>query len=461
MNIEFMSLSIPQFLICLVLSQQFLKFSRVNNLPRWEKLFRYAFIFTFFLIIAEASLSATATVKWIWYAFLIVLISYPFREKVFRPMHNYIMAFVPYVGISLVSDLTNLFFPDFFHGWINYFSTARLLALIWLVAIFFSQSRQRKAAEKERIRRQKEDEMNRAIAIRKVELEGLVAERTAELTKQKEQLEFTLAELTATQSQLIYSEKMASLGELTAGVAHEMQNPLNFVNNFSEVSIELLDEMKNELENGNKENVLAVADEIKQNLEKIRHHGKSADAVVKGMLLHSRKNVGAKELTDINALADEYLRLSYFSLRAKDKSFHATLKTDFDPTLSSDSSGKGKINVFPQELGRVILNLINNAFYAIREKKKLNIPEYMPTVSVTTKRINNEVEIIVRDNGTGIPSGALSKIFQPFFTTKPTGEGTGLGLSLSYDIVTKVHGGELTVETEEGEFTVMTVRIPV
>jgi two-component system NtrC family sensor kinase len=454
-------MSIPQFLICLVLSQQLLRFSRVNHLPRLEKLFRYAFIFTFFLIIAEASLSATATVKWIWYAFLIVLISYPFREKVFRPMHNYIMAFVPYVLISLASDLTNLILPDFFHGWINYFSTARLLALIWLVAIIFNQSRQRKAAEKERIKRRQEDELNRAIAIRKVELEELVAERTAELTEQKEQLEQTLAELTATQSQLIYSEKMASLGELTAGVAHEMQNPLNFVNNFSEVSIELLDEMKNEIENGNRENAVAVADEIKQNLEKIIHHGKSADGVVKGMLLHSRKSLGAKELADINALADEYLRLNYFSLRAKDKSFHATLKTDFDQTLSSDSSGKGKILVYPQEIGRVILNLINNAFYAVRVKMKKNIPGYVPTVSVTTKRVDDEVEIIVRDNGTGIPSSALTKIFQPFFTTKPTGEGTGLGLSLSYDIVTKVHGGELTVETEEGEFTAFTVRIPV
>jgi two-component system NtrC family sensor kinase len=456
-----MSASIPQFLICLVLSQQLMRFSRINNLPRWEKFFKNALIFTIFLIIAEASLSAANTVRWIWYAFIIVLVSYPLRQKEFRPLYNYVMAFAPYVLVSLTSDLINLIIPDFFHSWINFFSTARLLALIWLVAILFNQSRQRKAAEKERIKRQKEDELNRAIAIRKVELEELVTERTAELTEQKEQLEQTLADLTAAQSQLIYSEKMASLGELTAGVAHEMQNPLNFVNNFSEVSIELLDEMKNELDNGNMENALATADEIKQNLEKIMHHGKSADAVVKGMLLHSRKGLGSKEPTDINALADEYLRLSYFSLRAKDKLFQATLKTDFDQTLSADGSGKGKIIVFPQEIGRVILNLINNAFYAVREKKKQNIPEYIPTVSVTTKRIDNEVEIIVRDNGTGIPSNALTKIFQPFFTTKPTGEGTGLGLSLSYDIVTKVHGGELTVETEEGEFTAFTVRIPV
>jgi two-component system, NtrC family, sensor kinase len=456
-----MSASIPQLLICLVLSQQLMRFSRINNLPRWEKLFKYAFIFSIFLIVAEGSLNASNSFKWIWYVLLIVLVSFPFRKKEFSTLHNYVMAFIPYVVVSLTSDLMNLIFPDFFHSWINFFSTARLLALIWLVAILFNQSRQRKAAEKERIKRQQEDELNRAIAIRKVELEELVAERTAELTEQKEQLEQTLADLTAAQSQLIYSEKMASLGELTAGVAHEMQNPLNFVNNFSEVSIELLDEMKNELENGNSENAKAVADEIKQNLEKIMHHGKSADAVVKGMLLHSRKGLGSKELTDVNALADEYLRLSYFSLRAKDKLFQASLKTDLDQTLSSDSSGKGKIYVFPQELGRVILNLINNAFYAVREKKKQNLPGYVPTVSVTTKRMDDEVEIIVRDNGIGIPSGALTKIFQPFFTTKPTGEGTGLGLSLSYDIVTKVHGGELTVETEEGEFTAFTVRIPV
>jgi len=273
------------------------------------------------------------------------------------------------------------------------------------------------------------------------------------LQTQKQEIESTLAELKITQSQLIQSEKMASLGELTAGIAHEIQNPLNFVNNFSDVSNELIDEMKQELAAGSWQSATEIADNIKQNLEKITHHGKRADAIVKGMLLHSRSNTGQKEPTDINALADEYLRLAYHGLRAKDKSFNATMKTDFDPNL-------GNLKVIPQEFGRVILNLITNAFYAVKEKRKLNIEGYEPVVTVTTKKISGTVEIIVADNGMGIPQKVLDKIFQPFFTTKPSGEGTGLGLSLSYDIVTKGHGGELKVKTKEGEGTEFNIILP-
>jgi signal transduction histidine kinase len=263
--------------------------------------------------------------------------------------------------------------------------------------------------------------------------------------KAKIKIEQAYDHLKATQQQLIQSEKMASLGELTAGIAHEIQNPLNFVNNFSEVSNELIDEMKTELVNNNKEEALVIADDIKQNLEKINHHGKRADAIVKGMLQHSRSSSGQKEPTDINALADEYLRLAYHGLKAKDRSFNATTKTDFDNSV-------GKINIIPQDIGRVVLNLINNAFYAVDEKKKHTSTGsvqngYEPTVSVSTKKNNGKVEISVRDNGNGIPQKVLDKIFQPFFTTKPTGQGTGLGLSLSYDIV-KAHGGELKVETK-------------
>jgi len=244
---------------------------------------------------------------------------------------------------------------------------------------------------------------------------------------------------------------MASLGELTAGIAHEIQNPLNFVNNFSEVSDEMIDEMKEELATGNLELATEIADDIKQNLEKINHHGKRAEAIVKGMLQHSRKSEGKKELTDINALCDEYLRLSYHGLRAKDKEFNADIKTDFDESI-------GKINIVPQDIGRVLLNLINNAFYAVNEKKKsyeLSAMSYEPLVSVTTKRLNSPsgdggIEITVTDNGSGIPQNIIDKIFQPFFTTKPTGQGTGLGLSLSYDII-KAHGGEIKVETKERE----------
>jgi two-component system NtrC family sensor kinase len=263
------------------------------------------------------------------------------------------------------------------------------------------------------------------------------------LQEQKQKVENTLAELKSTQAQLIQSEKMASLGELTPGIAHEIQNPLNFVNNFSEVNKELIDELQQEARSGNAEEVITISNDIKENEEKILHHGKRADAIVKGMLEHSRASTGKKELTEINALADEYLRLSYHGMRAKDKNFNAEIKTNFDDSI-------GKISVVPQDIGRVLLNLYNNAFYAVNEKRKTADNTYQPTASVRTKKLNDKVEIIVKDNGNGIPQKVVDKIFQPFFTTKPTGQGTGLGLSLSYDIV-KVHGGEIRVETKEGE----------
>src|SRR6187399_852941 len=267
-------------------------------------------------------------------------------------------------------------------------------------------------------------------------------------------LQKLLEDLKATQAQLIQSEKMASLGELTAGIAHEIQNPLNFVNNFSEVSNELIDEMIEQLEKGNAEDAKAIANEVKMSLDKINLHGKRADGIVKSMLQHSRTSNNKKEPTDINVLADEYLRLAYHGLRAKDKSFNAALKTDYDENI-------GLIKIISQDIGRVILNLITNAFYAVMEKKKLQPEGYEPTVTVSTKKINNKIIVEVKDNGTGIPQKAIEKIFQPFFTTKPTGQGTGLGLSLSYDIVTKGHGGEIKVETKEGESTGFSVILPV
>jgi two-component system NtrC family sensor kinase len=263
------------------------------------------------------------------------------------------------------------------------------------------------------------------------------------LTEQKEKVESTLSELKSTQQQLIQSEKMASLGELTAGIAHEIQNPLNFVNNFSDVNTELIEEADEEIDKGNIEEVKSILSDIKDNSEKINHHGKRADAIVKGMLQHSRTSSGQKELTDINALADEYLRLSYHGLRAKDKGFNATIKTDYDESISS-------INIISQDIGRVLLNLYNNAFYAVTEKKKQQAENYEPTVLVSTKKVGDKISISVKDNGNGIPQKVIDKIFQPFFTTKPTGQGTGLGLSLSYDII-KAHGGEITVETRDGE----------
>lgn len=267
-------------------------------------------------------------------------------------------------------------------------------------------------------------------------------------------LQKSLEELKATQAQLIQSEKMASLGELTAGIAHEIQNPLNFVNNFSEVSSELIDEMTEELKNGNTADAQAIAAEIKMSLEKINLHGKRAEGIVKSMLQHSRTSSGKKEPTDINTLAEEYLRLAYHGMRAKDKSFNAVMKTDFD-------EGIGLVKIISQDIGRVVLNLITNAFYAVTEKKKLKPEGYEPTVTVVTKRRGDKVAITVKDNGTGIPQKVLDKIFQPFFTTKPTGQGTGLGLSLSYDIVTNGHGGEIKVDTKDGEYTSFSIILPV
>ena len=285
------------------------------------------------------------------------------------------------------------------------------------------------------------------------------------LQEKNTQIEQAFRELKSTQSQLIQSEKMASLGELTAGIAHEIQNPLNFVNNFSEVNKEMLNEATDEMNKGNYEEVKNILNDVKENSDKINHHGQRAANIVKGMLQHSRSSTGQKEPTDINALCDEYLRLAYHGLRAKDKSFNAKYETSFDETI-------GKVNILPQEIGRVLLNLITNAFYAAslslssgqaNSKSGLAASESnrVPTVWVSTKKEGNNIIISVKDNGPGIPDAIKDKIFQPFFTTKPTGQGTGLGLSMSYDIITKGHGGELKVDTKEGEFAKFTITIPV
>ena len=322
----------------------------------------------------------------------------------------------------------------------------------------------RALVEQEQMMKLKESEMENKSRIRIAMIAGCLIVFTLisivlysnNLKKQKANkvLETTLTNLKSTQTQLIQSEKMASLGELTAGIAHEIQNPLNFVNNFSEVNKELIDEMQQELKAGKIDDAIEISNDIKANEQKINHHGKRADAIVKGMLQHSRNSsAAAKEPTDINKLADEYLRLAYHGLRAKDKSFNATMKTDFDETI-------GNINIIPQDIGRVILNLITNAFYAVDEKKKAGIENYEPTVSVSIKKVADKILISVKDNGNGISQNIVDKIFQPFFTTKPTGQGTGLGLSLSYDIV-KAHGGEIKVKTKEGEGAEFIVLLPV
>jgi signal transduction histidine kinase len=268
----------------------------------------------------------------------------------------------------------------------------------------------------------------------------------------KQQIETTLVELKATQAQLIQKEKMASLGELTAGIAHEIQNPLNFVNNFSETNVELLEELEQELIKGNTQEAKALANDAKENECKINQHGRRADAIVKAMMQHARTSTGEKQPINFNALMNEYIKLAYHGFKAKDKTFHATIETHYDEAI-------GTISIVPQDIGRVLLNLFNNAFYAVNEKKKAIDGSYEPMISVSTHLLHDKVQITVQDNGGGIPQNVIDKIFQPFFTTKPTGEGTGLGLSLSYDIV-KAHGGELKVESTEGEGATFIVILP-
>jgi len=283
------------------------------------------------------------------------------------------------------------------------------------------------------------------------EAQALQAEQDlAEIKAARKKAEDALTELQATQAQLVQSEKMASLGELTAGIAHEIQNPLNFVNNFSEVSSELIDEMKQELSKGNADDAIAIAGDVQQNLAKISFHGKRADGIVKSMLEHSRTASGKKELTDINQLADEYARLSFHGMRAKDDRFQVVIRTEFDPEA-------GRVILDPQAIGRVLLNLLNNAFYSVNERKKTEKGPYQPAVTIRTARTDHQVAVMVSDNGTGIPQSVRDKIFQPFFTTKPTGQGTGLGLSLAYDIITKEHRGVLQVDSRQGEDTTFTI----
>ena len=316
-----------------------------------------------------------------------------------------------------------------------YIGIALLLTMMLLTMFFYMKN----------IRKKRE-----ALAL----LNNELSDKQNALEESNSKLKESLNELKSTQDQLIQSEKMASLGELTAGIAHEIQNPLNFVNNFSEVSHELIDEMNEEIEQENFEDAKEIANDIKLNLEKITHHGKRADSIVKGMLQHSRNSDDTKEPTNINTLTDEYIRLAYHGLRAKDKSFNATIDTHFDESIKD-------INVVPQEIGRVVLNLLTNAFYAVNEKKlNTSESEYQPTVSIRTNKTQKNIEIIVKDNGNGIPNDVLNKIFQPFFTTKPTGQGTGLGLSMSYDII-KSHGGTLEVNTEKGAFSEFKITLPI
>ena len=417
--------------------QKAVKFTSIST--KWSSSFTIAnislgLLFVALMKVKDSSISGFAGAAALGYILHVIS-----TEDDFKSFRGSINNHIPLIAATVINALVNLIADDFYDEYKTYFGFSILAGFIWALS--------RQATSK------KQDEALRIAAERKAELEAVVAERTLELTRQKNELEEIVEELKTTQAQLIQSEKMASLGELTAGIAHEIQNPLNFVNNFSEVSMELLDEMAEEMARGDQEEALAIAEDIKKNLEKIGYHGKRADSIVKGMLQHSRVSNGQMELTDINALADEYLRLSYHGLRAKDKSFNAELATHLDPNIP-------QVEVLPQDLGRVVLNLFNNAFYAVQQKQKISGPDYKPKVEISTALVKDCIQIKIKDNGTGIPEAIKEKIMQPFFTTKPTGEGTGLGLSLSYDIIVQGHGGKIDINTQEGEFTEFVISIP-
>jgi two-component system, NtrC family, sensor kinase len=424
------------------------------------------------LIISTSSFYSNYVIRWIAHAMLGGIIYLSFTKIEFKPVKPFIYSIIPLVIVNFLEDVTKIINYNFHSEWENYFRIAALFSFIWFIAMLLIYRKQRKAIEREQLKAIEREKEFQQSELLKAKLEIQVAERTAELRRQKEELQNALNELKSTQSQLIQSEKMASLGELTAGIAHEIQNPLNFVNNFSEVNTELSDEIVEEAEKGNLDEIKIIAKDIKANSEKINHHGKRAESIVKGMLLHSRGSSGHKEPVDVNALCDEYLSLSYHGFRAKDKTFNADFKLEADKSLP-------KIEVVPQDIGRVLLNLVNNAFYACAERSRSVVSEqqknlsgldtaepYKPTVTVSTKNLGDRIKISVKDNGNGIPESIKDKIFQPFFTTKPTGQGTGLGLSLAYDMV-KAHGGELSVmtssvklNTKMGEGTVFTITLP-
>ncbi|WP_194775324.1 ATP-binding protein [Pararhodonellum marinum] len=433
--------------------------------PEWKNWLKWGMIVAVTTLVLQATnLLPDLLTKFIGLALIAGVVYAVVNIEDFHGRRSLVYALLPLIVISVISDIIEFVSPNWYKTLEYLLDIAGFFALIWAISMWFISRKQRKALELERKKAEEREKEFRITESLKAELEVQVAERTAALTQQKEALEKALNELKSTQTQLIHAEKMASLGELTAGIAHEIQNPLNFVNNFSEVSHELIQEMQEELSKGEIEEVKAIAMDLAQNLEKINHHGKRADAIVKGMLQHSRSNDGKKDLCDLNAIADEYLRLSYHGLRAKDKSFNSDFSIELDPDLP-------KVEGIPQELGRVILNLINNAFYAVNERSKNakdekdpNLQTYKPKVTISTSTIpdfkgKKGVKISLSDNGSGIPENIRSKIFQPFFTTKPTGQGTGLGLSLSYDII-KAHGGNLTLKSKEGLGTTFEITLP-
>ena len=427
-----------------------------TRLPAWEPYFQKIWVVFGVLIALSALFSVDLSSGWVALGVSLVYVYMLMQLYYYQPARMVLLAVAPFLIFWIVGSFIEHYAPAYYKHNDDFIDNSIGFSTIWLGTFLVIASRQKKTLLKVEQERAREAEERRIIEAKKQELEYLVAERTAEITQQKEELEHALVELKSTQNQLVQSEKMASLGELTAGIAHEIQNPLNFVNNFSEVSIELIDELAEEQGKPDRDLELEaeLLTDLKQNLQKISHHGGRASSIVKGMLQHSRANTGQREAVDLNALCDEYLRLAYHGLRAKDKSFNALFTTNLDASM-------GVVSVIPQDISRVLLNLFTNAFYAVQQRqKKGQTPDYQPTVTVSTRCAGNEAVITVSDNGTGIPEDLKQKIFQPFFTTKPTGEGTGLGLSLAYDIVTKGHNGTLEVASKEGEGTTFTIKLP-
>ena len=431
-------------------------------MPEFYKIIKYSWLGMLILLVTAESFGVEFfTNNYLEILSIVVLyLLYKSKEKSSN-VRSVLVAILPFILSIFLIDFFQFLTPRFYENNEESFENFKGFTIMWLFGFGIYVQKQNK---KEKIRRQKDDLERQILEDKKNSLESQVIERTAEITQQKEALEKTVLELKTTQTQLIHAEKMASLGELTAGIAHEIQNPLNFVNNFSEMSVELAQELNEELDKEliDKDLVKELMGDLIQNQQKISHHGKRASSIVKGMLEHSRTSSGVKELTDINALADEYLRLSYHGLRAKDKTFNADFKMEFEENLP-------KIEVVTQDFGRVLLNLINNAFYAVGKRRTnvgevqnlADVEEFKPMVNITTKSINNQLIIKIKDNGTGMPEAVKTKIFQPFFTTKPTGEGTGLGLSLAYDIVTKGHNGTIDVQSVENQGTEFTITLPI
>ncbi len=472
--------AIPALLVTIFLfpfAQKFLQLS--ERMPLWHERLRIGRIVAGVLCCLEFVFNDRLFAPLIFFSSVVVAAAPAYLLKDENPNARLLLWMIgPATIVLLIDNLFEFWTPNFYKANEDGFEGIVALALIASTIIAFMARKQQKSFDKalkeQKIKLQIEEENNRILESKKLDLEYQVRERTAELVRQKEELQRALETLRATQAQLIQSEKLASLGELTAGIAHEIQNPLNFVTNFSELSVELIEECPQPPKGAN-ENWIpekapfggwgAFFTDIRQNLEKINYHGKRASSIVKGMLEHSRTSTGQKELTDINKLADEYLRLSYHGLRAKNSDFNVDYELIAEPNLPL-------INVIPQDIGRVLLNLINNAFQSPSPKTPHGVPSERglkeKKVTVKTFRIEASEKApfgglgaSISDNGSGIPPDVLPKIFQPFFTTKPSGEGTGLGLSLSYDIVTKGHGGTIEVESTEGVGTTFVVKLPI